>query len=153
MIDPAPLSSLPRQSLDFDTSYRNVIDVQFVSRALAAEARCVRGARWATRTLYSGDAPEVIATAYYEYNRSFEALALDEGVLAHLVRQGDTVTVRLAGSDYETLDRAEERLREQLPEPESGSTHRVTVEFAYWQRIGGVGLTTRAVEAPTLDEL
>src|SRR3954452_13073847 len=98
MMDPGSLASLPRQSLDFDTRYHNVIDVQFVSRALAAEARCVRGARWATRTLYDGDAPDVIATAYYEYNRSFEALALVEGALAHVVRQGDTVTVRLAGA-------------------------------------------------------
>lgn len=153
MADATNQFGLPGQSLELDTRYRNVIDVQFVSRALAEGARCVRGARWATQALYPGDAPEVIATAYYEYSRSFEALASVEGALAHVIRQGDTVTLRLAAADPETLDRAEHRLREQLPEPEASSPHRATLEFSYWSERTGVSVTTRAVSVPTLAEV
>jgi hypothetical protein len=85
MIDSTSETNLPPLSLDLETRYQNVIDVQFVSRALAEGARCVRGVRWATETLYPSDGPEVLASAYYEYNRSFEVLATVEGALAHLV--------------------------------------------------------------------
>ena len=60
----------PSVSLDVDTKYSNVIDAQFVSRALADGARCVRGARWMTEGLYPRDRPDVITTAYYEYKRT-----------------------------------------------------------------------------------
>jgi hypothetical protein len=153
MADSVQTLALPAQSLDFDTRYHNVIDVQFVSRALAAGARCVRGARWATRALYPGDGPEVIATAYYEYNRSFEALASVEDALVHVIRHGDTVTLRLAAADDDTLNRAERRLREQLPEPEPKSPHEVTIEFSFWSERTGPSVTTRAVTVPTLAEL
>ena len=153
MSDAADQLGLPPHSFDFDTRYSNVIDVQFVSQALASGARCVRGARWATHALYPADAPEVIATAYYEYNRSFEALAAVEGVLAHVIRQGDMVTLRLAGADLGSVDRAEGRLREQLPEPTPGSPHDLTVEFSYWARQAGVSVTARTLTVATLDEV
>ena len=153
MVDQNSQLGLPAQSFDLDTRYHNVIDVQFVSRALAESANCIRGARWATQALYPDDAPEVIATAYYEYNRSFEALASVEGALAHVIRQGDTVTLRLAAADPNTLDRAEHHLREQLPEPEPNSPHRVTLEFSYWSERTRVSVTTRAVTVPTLPEV
>lgn len=95
----------------------------------------------------------MLATAYYEYRRSFEALASVEGALAHVIRQGDTVTLRLAAADPNTLDRAEQRLREQLPEPEPDSPHQVTLEFSYWSERTGLSVTTRAVTIPTLAEV
>jgi hypothetical protein len=145
--------SLPSQSFDFETGYHNVIDVQFVSRALASGARCVRGVHWATQSLYRGDGPEVIATAYYDARRSFEALAEIDGALAHLIRHGDTATLRLAGPTQEALDRAEHRLREQLPEPEPRSPREATVEFSYWDQRRGASVTTRTLEVPTLADV
>ncbi len=152
MIDFNSLPSLPQQSLALETRYTNVIDVQFVSKALAGGASCVRGAQWPTQELYPGDAAEVIATAYYEYNRSFEALAMIEGALAHVIRQRDTVTVRLAAGDHAALDRAESRLRQQLPEPESGSPYQITMEFSHWDRFG-MATTSRTVEVPAFEQI
>ena len=145
-------ASLPalHPSLDFETRYTNLIDAQFIARAMAAGASCVRGRSWPTRTLYDGAGEHVLASAYYEYNRQFEALALVEGALAHIIRTGDTISVRLAASDHATLDRAERRLREELPEPEPGPSDEVSVEFAHWSTRVGVALTTRTIPAPSL---
>lgn len=151
--DSSPMNdsiALPAQSLDFETKYHNVIDVQFVSRALNSGANYIRGATWATQTLYPGNGPEVLATAYYAYNRSFEALALVEGALAHVIRQGDTATLRLASSDPGALDRAERRIRAQLPEPEKGQA--VNIEFSHLER-AMVQTTSRTVPVPRLDEI
>ncbi len=68
------------------------------------------------------------------------------------MRRGDTVTVRLAAHDEETVARAESRQREQLPEPEPDDAHRVSVEFSYWQARTGASMTTRTLEVPLLDE-
>jgi hypothetical protein len=152
-IDPAPQADLPVQSLEHETSYRDVIDVQFVSGALASGARRFRGARWATQALYPGDGAEVIASAYYHYNRSFEALATVDDALAHIIRHGDAVTVRLAATDQAALDRAEQRLRVQLPEPKPSVSHRVEAEFSYWRGLAGVDVTSRSVAVPTLTEI
>lgn len=150
--DPSNSGDLPPQSLGHDAGYRNIIDVQFISRALDRRARCVRGASWPTETLYPRDAPEVIASAYYEYSRSFEALATVDDALAHVIRQGDTVTVRLAGASYDVLDKAERHLRQQLPEPQDDRAHQVAVDFcALTDR--GLRLTSRTLTVPTLAEI
>ena len=70
-----PTASVPRPGHELPQRDRRPVRLACARRG----ARCVRGARWATQALFPGDAPEVIATAYYEYNRSFEALALVEG--------------------------------------------------------------------------
>jgi SpoVK/Ycf46/Vps4 family AAA+-type ATPase len=150
--DQASFGDLPPQSVGHDAGYRNIIDVQFISRALDRRARCVRGTRWPTEALYPGNAPEVIASAYYDYSRSFEALATVEGVLAHIIRQGDTVSVRLAGDTSEALDRAESRLREQLPEPETDPAHEVAVDFSALTD-GGLRVTTHTLKVPTFAEI
>jgi hypothetical protein len=150
--DAAGFGDLPPQSVGHDAGYRNIIDVQFLSRALDRRARCVRGTRWPTEALYPGDAPEVIASAYYDYSRSFEALATVEGALAHIIRQGDTVTVRLAGESHDTLDRAERRLREQLPEPETDPAHQVAVDF-FALTDSGLRVTTHTLAVPTFAEI
>jgi hypothetical protein len=147
-----PGSALPPQSVGHEATYSNVIDVQFVSRALASGARCLRGVRWATREQFPGDAPDVLASAYYNYNRSFEALTEVGGALAHVIRHGDNVTVRLAAGDQRTLDEAERKLRARLPEPESDTTL-VPVEFSYWREQTGVVATSRTLEVPRLDEI
>lgn len=144
-------ATLPSQSLELETRYQNVIDVQFVSRALGEGANYVRGARWTTQTNYPGDGPELLATAYYDYNRSFEALAAVEGALAHIIRQGDTVTLRLAASDPAALDRAETRLRAELPEPPKGQA--VPIAFSHWGRHGSVATTTRTLSVPCFDDI
>jgi hypothetical protein len=144
---------LPAQSFDHDISYRNLIDAQFSSRALATKACHIKGARWSTHALYPSDGPEVIASSYFNYNRSFEALANVGDALAHVIRQGDSVTIRLAAKDRAALDRAEAHLREQLPEPDPFSPHEVDVEFSYWHDQRGASVTTRTLAVPTLSEI
>jgi ATPase family associated with various cellular activities (AAA) len=150
--DPPALAALAQQSFDHTTSYHNVIDVQFTSRALASGARCLRGVRWATCELFPGDGPEVLASAYYSYNRSFEALAEVEGALAHVIRQGDNATVRLAAQDQDALDAAERALRLWLPEPDEDA-RRVPVEFSFWREQRGVMVTSRTLEVPRLADI
>src|SRR3954454_12294097 len=94
-------------------------------------ARCIRGMRWSTESLFPQDSPDVLATAYYHYNRSFEALTMVDDVLAHVIRAGDSVTVRLAGNDPAALAQAERNLRDRLPEAPKNSPHKVGMEFAH----------------------
>lgn len=148
-----PSSAHIHQSFEHQTAYQSLVDVQFVSKALAEGARCVRGARWATETLYPADHPALITSAYYNYNRSFEALARVGEALAHVIRQEDTVTVRLAAASQAALDRAEAELREQLPEPEREGSPSVGLEFSYFTPAGGPIVTTRTLEVPTLADV
>jgi len=112
----------------------------------------VRGARWPIQALYPPDALDVIATAYYNYKRSFEALISVDDALAHISRQGETVTVRLAAEDQQTLDHAERRLRTELPELKGCSPHEVAVEFSYWRDVSGAVVTTRSATVPRLGD-
>lgn len=149
----APMNELPLQSLEHETGYQNVIDVQFVSQALASGARRIRGSQWATEALYPADAPGIIASAYYNYNRSFEVLAHVGEALGHIIRQGETVTVRLAARDETALDAAEEQLRAELPEAASIVANEVAVEFSHWHNSRGLCITSRTMTAPRLTEI
>lgn len=144
---------LPSQSFDHDAKYRDFIDVQFMAKAFETGARLVRGSRWNTRALYPPDSPEVLASAYYHYNRSFEALATVGGALAHIIRQGDTVHLRLAAQDEQTLNAAEQQLRSELPESAESADDEVPLEFTYWHDQGGIRLTTRTAGAPALRDI
>ena len=144
------LQAARHPSLGFDTHYSNIVDAQFVAKALEAGATCVRGRTWPTRTNYVGEGRHVLATAYYEFSRQFEVLAVVRGALVHIVRTGDTVGVRMAAADQATLDRAEEQLREELPEPEPGAEGQVAIEFSHYSARRGVSLTTRTIEVPSL---
>lgn len=147
----ASLAGLPDQSFTHEMGYRNVIDAQFVSRALETGARYIRGARWTTHALFEDDG-EVIASAHFNYNRSFEALASIGGALAHVIRQGDTVVVRLAADSHFALDAAEGQLREQMPEHRSAANE-VAVEFSHLSGAGGLIVTTRTLTVPTFSEI
>src|SRR3954453_13875503 len=136
--------TLPPQSFDLEVGYQNVLDVRFVSQALSMGARCIRGARWSTQALFPQEAPGVLATAYYDYNRSFEALTMLDDVLAHVIRCGDSVTVRMAGDDAASIARAEANLREQLPEAAKNSRHHVGMEFCHLTKFS-VSLNARMV--------
>lgn len=67
-------------------------------------------------------------------------------------RQGDTVTVRRVGESPEALDRAERRLREQLPEPETDPAHQVAVDF-FALTDSGLRVTTHTLTVPTFAEV
>ena len=147
------LNAALHPSLGFDTHYTNIVDAQFVSRALESGATCVRGRTWPTQTNYDGEGQHVLASAYYEFSRQFEVLAVISGALAHIVRTGDTVAVRMAASDHATLDRAEEQLRAELPEPDPGTQDHVAIEFSHYSPRMGVSLKTRTIEVPSLAQI
>lgn len=146
-------ADLPPQSFDHQTGYSNVIDVQFVSRALATGARRVKGTRWTTQALFPADNPDIIASAYYEHDRSFEALTRVGGALAHVIRRGETVTVRLAARDHAALEAAERQLRADLPESSNEAPNEVALEFSSWNERHGVSITTRTATAPGLSDI
>lgn len=143
---------LPDQSLAHQPAYHSVIDVQFVSRALDAGANLIRGAAWATEALYPYDAPEILASAYYEYRRTFEVLATEGDALAHIIRHGENVTVRIAARSHSALEAAERGLREKLPEHTAAPSD-VAVEFSHWHCDAGARVTTRTLAVPSLAEI
>jgi len=149
----AHVHHIPPQSFDHDAGYRSFIDVQFMAKALATGARLVHGYRWNTQTLYPVDGPDVLSSAYYNYNRSFEALATVGEALAHVIRKGDTVMVRLAAHDELALASAERQLRSELPESTGSAEDEVPLEFTHWSDRGGISLTTRTTKAPTVKEI
>lgn len=142
--------SLPPQVITHDTTYFKLLDAQFVSRALATGAKHLRGSRWPTHAVFPADAPEVIATAYYEAQHSFEALLDLDGAIAQLVRRGDGAVLRVAAKNEESLERAEAELRRRLPEPTGHQA--VNVDFWHWEDDRSTW-TSRSIPVPSLSEV
>ncbi len=142
--------SLPPQVITHDTTYFKLLDAQFASRALATGAKHLRGSRWPTHAVFPADAPEVIATAYYEAQHSFEALLDLDGAIAQLVRRGDGAVLRVAAKNEESLERAEAELRRRLPEPTGHQA--VNVDFWHWEDDRSTW-TSRSIPVPSLSEV
>lgn len=133
-------SNPPSFSALAGADYLHVVDARFLDLAARERLAHMRGAWWPTARHEASDlGADLLASAHYEHGGGREGLVrVGDGAVAHLLFSDAGVRARIAASTLESLDAAEARLRELLPERTPRSRRRSAI-VRFWSEGGFEG--------------
>lgn len=136
-----------------NTSYFDLIDSAFLALVSREGLGEIRGDAWITdaTALEAAGGERLFGASYHAAGRS-EALVRLDGVLAHLLLQGEHLNVRLAAAGEKPIEVARAELRRAFPEIDSDARHEAKFTF-WWATEHAVQSLVRPLAVPSLEDV
>jgi ATPase family associated with various cellular activities (AAA) len=138
----------PRLAIKLD--YNNIVDAEFLRRAVDDRRRFVHGDGWITSAGGEAAPGEILARAHYSRAGRLELLVGLERAIAHLVLIDLALHIRVAAVDQTSCGAALEALRRTMP-PDPGTEEHVPVSFWWWEPRGPQEMGRRLPAPPWED--